>query len=227
MTGRMRPVSTALPLGEKPPGYYGQGRENLIAELPRPLGRVLDVGCGEGGVNEPLRAAGASYVTGIELLPGPAAEASKRYERVEVGDALEALMRLSDEFNTILCYDVLEHLIDPAAVLRRLRELAAVDGHLHVSTPNARHWSLAGDLIVRGTFGYTEMGHRDATHIRWFTRKDMTRLLGQTGWAVERSTSSMSHRLRELRAPLPARVTDGIAGEFFGRVWYVLARPAG
>jgi 2-polyprenyl-3-methyl-5-hydroxy-6-metoxy-1,4-benzoquinol methylase len=225
MTVRIRPVSTVIPLGEKPLGYYGQGRENLIAELPRPLGRVLDVGCGEGGVNGPLRAAGASCVTGIELLPGPAAEAAKRYERVEVGDALEALMRISDEFNTILCYDVLEHLVDPGAVVARLRELVAHGGHLNVSVPNARHWSLAGDLLVRGTFGYTEAGHRDATHIRWFTRKDMKRLLEQNAWAVERSTSSMTHKVRELRVPVPAGVSNGLPGEFFGRVWYLLAKP--
>jgi SAM-dependent methyltransferase len=32
----------------KPAGYYGLERADLVAELPRPLGRVLDVGCGEG-----------------------------------------------------------------------------------------------------------------------------------------------------------------------------------
>jgi 2-polyprenyl-3-methyl-5-hydroxy-6-metoxy-1,4-benzoquinol methylase len=226
MTVRMPPVSEALPLGEKPAGYYGQERESLILELPRPLGRVLDVGCGEGGANGPLRAAGAKEITGIEIQPEPAAKAAKVYERVEVGDAGEALMRISYEFDTILCYDVLEHLVDPAVVLTRLRELVAADGHLHVSTPNARHWSLAGDLIVRGTFGYSGFGHRDATHLRWFTRKDMQQLLGQTGWSVERSTSSMTHRLRELRVKVPPGVSNGLAGEFFGRVWYVLARPA-
>jgi 2-polyprenyl-3-methyl-5-hydroxy-6-metoxy-1,4-benzoquinol methylase len=222
----MRSVPNALLLGKKPPGYYGGARENLIADLPRPLGRVLDVGCGEGGVNGPLRTAGASSVTGIELLAEPAAKAAKRYDHVEVGDASEALMRIADEFDTILCYDVLEHLVDPALVLTRLRELVAADGHLHISTPNARHWSLAGDLIVRGTFGYTEFGHRDATHLRWFTRKDLKQLLAQTGWSIERSTSSMTHRLSELRVKVPPRVSNGIAGEFLGRVWYVLARPA-
>jgi 2-polyprenyl-3-methyl-5-hydroxy-6-metoxy-1,4-benzoquinol methylase len=222
----MPPVTEALPLGEKPAGYYGQERASLILELPRPLGRVLDVGCGEGGANGPLREAGATQVTGIEIQPEPAAKAAEVYERVEVGDAAEALLRVSDEFDTILCYDVLEHLIDPAVVLTRLRELVADHGRLHVSTPNARHWSLAGDLILRGTFGYSEFGHRDATHLRWFTRKDLRHLLGQTGWAVERSTSSMTQRLRELRFNVPSAVSDGLAGEFFGRVWYVLARPA-
>lgn len=226
MSGQNAPVSATLPLGKKPPGYYGQARENLIRALPTPLGRVLDVGCGEGGANEPLRAAGASHVTGVELQPEPAAKAATRYEHLEVGDALEALQRISDEYDTILCYDVLEHLVDPAAVLMRLRELVAVDGRLHVSVPNARHWSLPLDLVVRGTFGYSEFGHRDATHLRWFTKRDLHRLLGQTGWAVERSTSSLASRLEELRVSVPSRVSNGIMGEFFARVLHVLARPA-
>jgi len=54
----------------------------------------------------------------------------------------------------------------------------------------------------------------------------MQRLLGQAGWAVEGSTSSMTHRLRELRFKVPAGVSNGVAGEFFSRVWYLLARPA-
>lgn|SRR5487761_1200154 len=28
----------------KPTGYYGNAREDLVAALPRPLGRVLDIG---------------------------------------------------------------------------------------------------------------------------------------------------------------------------------------
>ena len=70
----MPAVSEALPLGEKPVGYYGQERESLVRELPTPLGRVLDVGCGEGGANAPLRAAGATEITGVEIQPVPAAK---------------------------------------------------------------------------------------------------------------------------------------------------------
>jgi 2-polyprenyl-3-methyl-5-hydroxy-6-metoxy-1,4-benzoquinol methylase len=223
----MASLMATLPLGEKPAGYYGQGRANVIGELPTPLGRVLDVGCGEGGANPHLRAAGATFIAGVELLAEPAAKAVDHYEHVEVGDALDALRRISDEFDTILCYDVLEHLVDPATVLTRLRELIAPAGRLHVSVPNARHWSLVRDLVLGGTFGYSEFGHRDSTHLRWFTRNDMRQLLEQTGWQVERSTSSMSHRLRELRVgAFPMRLANGIGGEFFGRAWYIIGRPA-
>ena len=68
---------------------------------------------------------------------------------------------------------MLEHLVDPSAVLEELREKAAPGAHLHISIPNARHFSLLSDLVLRGTFGYTDWGHRDATHLRWFTRASL------------------------------------------------------
>jgi len=215
-----------IPLGPKPVDYYGQPRVNLIDELPRPLGRVLDVGCGEGGAGDQLRAAGAESITGIEIMPGPAAEAEKRYDQVEVGDALEALDRLDGLFDTILCYDVLEHLVDPVALARGLRGVSRRHGRLHVSVPNARHFSLLRDLVVRGTFGYTEWGHRDATHLRWFTRRDIVALLEETGWSVRSTTPSAAHKLQELGLPAPPRLV-GAGGEFFAGQWYVLAEANG
>jgi 2-polyprenyl-3-methyl-5-hydroxy-6-metoxy-1,4-benzoquinol methylase len=207
----------------KPPGYYGEARANLIEELPSPVGRVLDVGCGEGAANDPLRARGATRISGVEINPDAAALAAERYDEVEVGDALAAVDRVAGPFDTILCYDVLEHLVDPAALLLRLREVAQPGGRLHVSVPNARHYSLARDLIFRGTFGYTDWGHRDSTHLRWFTRADATRLIEDAEWRVVATVPSALHRLRELNLRAPARVVNGLGGEFFSKSWYLLA----
>jgi SAM-dependent methyltransferase len=216
----------ALSLGSKPAGYYGSGRTEVISELEPPLGRVLDVGCGEGAAADALRARGATWISGIEIMPGPAKVAEERYDEVVVGDALEAAARVSGPFDTTLCYDVLEHLADPMAVLRALRGLAAPGGRLHVSVPNARHFSLVRDLVLRGTFGYTEYGHRDATHLRWFTRRDMFDLLTGSGWQPVSSTPGAIHRIRELRLPLPRRLVYGVGGEFFTQQWFIAAQAA-
>src|SRR4051812_17794280 len=143
-------------------------------------------------------------------MPEPAAVAAERYDEVALGDALEMAGQVSGPFDTILCYDVLEHLVDPAAALRRLRQLALPRGRLHVSVPNARHYSLVCDLVFRGTFGYAEWGHRDATHLRWFTRKDMMRLLESTGWEPELSPPGAIHKIRQLHLPLPRRLVYGL-----------------
>ena len=77
-------VPSRLP---KPPGYYSQSRAELIADLPRPLGNVLDVGCGKGGAAEPLRKAGASSITGIEPNNDAAVRARLVYDEVVIARA--------------------------------------------------------------------------------------------------------------------------------------------
>jgi 2-polyprenyl-3-methyl-5-hydroxy-6-metoxy-1,4-benzoquinol methylase len=219
--------ASGLKLEEKPPGYYGSERDEVISELEPPLGRVLDVGCGEGGAAAALRATGASWISGIEIMPGPAAIAAGRYDEVVVGDALEAISQVNGPFDTILCYDVLEHLVDPGALVQELRGIVVTEGRLHISVPNARHYSLVRDLMLKGTFGYTSFGHRDATHLRWFTRRDMTELLEKRGWRVVSSTPGAIHRIKQLRLPLPRRLVYGIGGEFMTQQWYLLARATG
>jgi 2-polyprenyl-3-methyl-5-hydroxy-6-metoxy-1,4-benzoquinol methylase len=213
-------VPSAIPLdAPKSDNYYELSRSETLAHLPMPFGRVLDVGCAGGGAAAALRDGGATWVTGIELLPEPAGAAAKVYDQVLVGDALTELSRARGPFETILCYDVLEHMYDPLALIRALREVAADGGRLHVSVPNASHVSLLRDLIFRGTFGYQAAGHRDATHVRWFTRRDIVALIGEGGWRVEAVAHSRLHRSRLLH-----RLTRGRSTEYLAGQWYVLAR---
>jgi 2-polyprenyl-3-methyl-5-hydroxy-6-metoxy-1,4-benzoquinol methylase len=211
-----------LDLRSKPGGYYGQDRAELVARLPRPLGRVLDIGCGEGGAAVPLREAGASAIVGIEIVAAAAERARTVYDEVHVGAAEQVVPTLVGRFDTILAYDVLEHLVDPAAVLRAAGAVAAEDARLHVSVPNARHVSLLRDLALRGTFGYGPYGHRDATHLRWFTRKDVAALLEGTGWRV---VEAWPGRLRPA-SRVAAAVTRGLSAELLSYQWAVLAQCA-
>ena len=216
-------MSATIPLDSaKSEGYYALPRVDMLDALPRPLGRVLDVGCGEGASAALLRPGGATFISGIEILPEPAQRARAVLDEVCAGDALECASRVSGPFDTILCYDVLEHIYDPLPVLRALGDLAAPGGRLHVSVPNASHVSLLYDLIVRGTFGYAAFGHRDVTHVRWFTRRDILALIGESGWTVSHAVPSTLHwRSRLLHA-----LTRGRSTEFFAGQWHVLAtRP--
>jgi 2-polyprenyl-3-methyl-5-hydroxy-6-metoxy-1,4-benzoquinol methylase len=203
-------------------GYYANAREDLVAELPRPLGRVLDVGCGEGAVGRLLLAEGATTVTGIEINEQAAARAREALDEVGVGPVEEILPTLAGPWDTICCYDVLEHLVDPGEVLTSLRAAAAPGAHLHISIPNARHISLLADLVVRGTFGYTDWGHRDSTHLRWFTRRDIVTATEGAGWRVVRTSHPGLHRARFLDAITAGRSTEFLVGQ-----WYLLAdRPS-
>jgi 2-polyprenyl-3-methyl-5-hydroxy-6-metoxy-1,4-benzoquinol methylase len=206
--------------GLKPAGYFAQDRAELVRLLPRPLGRVLDVGCGEGGAGAGLRAAGAEWLAGVELDAGAAAVAAAAYDEVATGPVEAKLERLTPPFDTILLYDVVEHLVDPWALLRRLHDVAAPGARVHVSIPNARHWTLLRDLALRGTFGYTAAEHRDVTHVRWFTRRDLVELLDTTGWRV----ASVS--FGELRpvSRVAQRLSRGLSAELLAYQLSALAR---
>jgi 2-polyprenyl-3-methyl-5-hydroxy-6-metoxy-1,4-benzoquinol methylase len=205
-----------VPDAVKPAGYYGNSRSDLIASLPRPLGRVLDVGCGEGGTADPLRRAGADAIVGIEMHPPAAALARLVFDHVVEGAVEHVLDDVEGPFDTILLYDVLEHLVDPLRVLEALRGVAAPGARLHVSVPNARHFSLVRDIVVRGTFGYTQWGHRDETHLRWFTRRDLETAFRMTGWMpVLSSHPALSRRVH--------RLTGGRLAEFTFGQWVSLA----
>jgi len=215
-------VSESLAVGERASSYYEQARPELVALLPPALGRVLDIGCGAGGVGRAIRER-AGHLTGIELDPAAAERAAETYDVIRVGPAEEMLEALEGPFDTVLAYDVLEHLVDPNRVLRRVRELAGPGALLHVSIPNARHWSLVRDLVFRGTFGYTTAGHRDATHLRWLTPSDLRALLAACSFRVERD----GHAPLTRAGRVAERITGGRSAEFLVHQWWALARPAG
>jgi 2-polyprenyl-3-methyl-5-hydroxy-6-metoxy-1,4-benzoquinol methylase len=202
-------------------GYYANAREDIVEALPRPIGSVLDVGCGSGGVGAGLRRAGATELTGIEVVPEQAELARAVYDHVVAAPVEQALEELEGPFDTILCLDVLEHLVDPERVMSDLRRLAAPGARLQVSIPNARHVSLMKDLIFKGTFGYTEWGHRDRTHLRWFTKRDIADAMERNGWAVQRVSHPRLDRSRQLD-----RLTGGRSTEFLVGQWYLLGLRA-
>ena len=215
-------MASAIPSTEKDPEYYGLARLDVLRFLEPPLGRVLDVGCGAGGNAKALRECGATEIVGVEIHEPSAEKAREVLDTVLAGAVEDQLDNLTGTFDTILNYDVLEHLADPHSVVKRLRDIAAPNARLHVSLPNARHWSLMRDLVVRGSFGYTKSGHRDATHLQWFTVADASRMLEDAGWHVERIDHQELHQVSKLAE----RITRGLTAEFLVYQWALLARAA-
>ena len=166
--------------------YGSRGRPEALALLEPPLGEVLDVGCAEGGNAEHLRSRGAGRIAGIELDAAFAEVARTRYDEVLQASVEDELPWPPESFDTVLCYDVLEHLRDPWSALARLRDLVRPGGRVHVALPNARHTSLWMPLVRRGTFAYAPEGILDVTHLRFFARRDAEELIRGAGFDLTR-----------------------------------------
>jgi 2-polyprenyl-3-methyl-5-hydroxy-6-metoxy-1,4-benzoquinol methylase len=210
---------TGLDLVQQRGADYGALRhDSKIALLSEPLGRVLDVGCARGANADVLRARGASHIASIELDEEFAAQARTRYDEVVCGSVPEDLAWEPASFDTILAYDVLEHLVDPWTATKRLAELLRPGGQLHLSLPNARSKKLWLPLILRGTFAYEPEGIMDVTHLRFFTRRDAVAMAEATGLRIDR----VDHPPPETwKRRIAYRL--GLA-EFLTIQWFALAR---
>jgi O-antigen biosynthesis protein len=159
---------------------------NLVVDLVPEGAAVLEFGCATGYMSDVLVRRRGSRVTGIELDPDAAAEAEAYCERVIVGDAetLDLDEQLGDErFDAVLFADVLEHLRDPAALLRRVQPFVAEGGAVIASIPNIAHVSVRLALLA-GEFRYRELGLLDDTHVRFFTRESIVDLFESSGFVV-------------------------------------------
>lgn len=206
-----------------PPEYFTNTRPEVTCYLPRVGSLVLDVGCGQGFASASLRDRGAQHITGIEYDLAAADLARQRLDEVHQGDVGKILPTLPPgQFDLILAYDVLEHLVDPYEALSGLRRVCRPDGQLHVSVPNARSLFLLRNLIVKGTFGYDPNGGIcDATHLRWFTRRDMASALVAAGWSVDVVNYRLGFWGRVADTATLTLMRDFIVGQY-----YFLASPA-
>jgi 2-polyprenyl-3-methyl-5-hydroxy-6-metoxy-1,4-benzoquinol methylase len=140
--------------------------------------RVLELGPATGYMSRAFVERGCSVVC-VELDPEMAERAAEHCERVIVGDldTLDWDAELGDDrFDVIVAADVLEHLKDPLHVLTVLRERLTEDGYFVVSLPNIAHGSVRLALLG-GHFDYREIGLLDSTHLHFFTRESIGRML--------------------------------------------------
>ena len=155
-----------------------------------------------------LRRVPASAATVLELGPGPGAMTRvlrERGHRITVVEndpqALEVLTTLDVEivsgnlegsdwrdalagrrFDVVLACDVLEHLRRPEDVLQHLGEFMAPMGQLVISVPNIAYAGVLASMRG-GIFDYADKGQLDRTHVRFFTKRSMEKMLLDSGWA--------------------------------------------
>lgn len=169
------------------PGYFSDAKPAFLELIDARRLRVLDLGCGGGHNGALLKRAGAREVVGVELDAGAAAQARKRLDAVVQGDLAHLdLAQLGDEpFDVILASDVLEHLADPEAVLARALTRLRPGGAVVVSLPNVAHVVVFANLLMK-RWPRRSSGIFDRTHLRFFAKRDMVRLLEGAGLRVLR-----------------------------------------
>lgn len=180
---------------------YVGARPDVLRLVPQSARAVLDVGCSVGELGSAIRAQNPeATVVGIELDREMAAIAKGRLHHVHLADlnAVDPISVVgSDHFDCIILADILEHLVDPWAVLRALVTSLRTDGKVIASIPNVRHIDTVFHLVFCKYWPYRDRGIHDRTHLRFFARRNIVELFEQAGLGIE----SVERNLRIFEKP--------------------------
>ena len=157
------------------------GAHQLIARAVPVGATVLDVGCAEGHLGSMLAEKGC-IVDGLDRVDRvPLARRCKYRNRFDIDLNGSRLPSGADrKYDVIVCGDVLEHLVDPKAVLAVLTTHVMPQGLAIVSVPNVAHLSVRLNLLL-GRFDYAPSGILDATHLHLYTVRSARRLMEAAG----------------------------------------------
>jgi len=141
---------------------------------------VLDIGCAGGYIGAQLAQAGCT-VDGIDLdslEPGN----RKAYRKFWKADVEK--LSVKGKYDVVILADILEHLREPGALLKKLGANLKAGGHLVVSIPNVANWKTRLHLLS-GNWRYRETGILDRTHLKFYTRASARALLESNGYKIE------------------------------------------
>jgi len=148
---------------------------------------VLDVGCGGGILSESMAQKGA-VVTGIDLgekalkvaqLHSLESDVSVDYRLITVE---QLAIEVPNSFDVVTCLEMLEHVPDPASVVRSCAHLVKPGGHVFFSTinrnPKAYLFAVVGaeyvlNMLPRGTHDYAKF-IKPSELVAWVRYSDLS-----------------------------------------------------
>ncbi|MDM5299851.1 class I SAM-dependent methyltransferase [Bacillus pumilus] len=188
---------------QKTDQYYHGANPVIVNRIHDEWTSILDIGCGTGKLGKALKQKGRT-ICGIESFEEAAKQAEQELDHVLCGNIEQMdLPYHHAQFDCIIFGDVLEHLLDPWAVLQKVKPFLKNEGTILSSIPNIGHISTVLELLA-GRFSYTDAGLMDQTHLRFFTLHEIHALFHSAGFRIrEVETIRVQH-------PSYAKVTSDL-----------------
>jgi 2-polyprenyl-3-methyl-5-hydroxy-6-metoxy-1,4-benzoquinol methylase len=172
---------------QKDEHYFANQRHEMLEFLPSTAKRILDVGCGEGNFASLVKQHNQAEVWGIELDVHASNLAKTKLHKVFCGTAEDCLKDLPENyFDVIYFNDVLEHLIDPYTLIKKIQSKLSSQGMVIASIPHVKYFRVLNQLLFQGEWKYEDTGVLDKTHLRFFTKKSMVRMFEEGGFKVDK-----------------------------------------
>ncbi|QLC22672.1 methionine biosynthesis protein MetW [Parasphingopyxis sp. CP4] len=169
----------------------------IIADHLPEGARVLDIGCGDGGLMAAIRETKSADARGLELDATNVAQAMAKGLSVVQGDADTDLADYPDSaFDYAILSQTLQTTRAPDAILTELLRIAP---RAFVSFPNFAYWRVRANLMFGGRMpvtGALPLSWYATENIHHVTIDDFRALIGQQGIAVEQAWYLSGNRQR-------------------------------
>lgn len=160
-----------------------------VASAVRPGARLLDAGCGSGKMAVPLARAGYGVV-GMDLVKEGLMEMRGKADAEPVAGDVRSLPFREGSFDAVVCYDVLQHLLEPErrAAVDELRRVLVPGGYVFIEAFGR------GDMRYGGTAVEPHTFRRESGIIyHYFSEEEMACLL--SGFAGVRVKSTATRKV--------------------------------
>ena len=169
--------------------YSTRARNELLVFMKddrnKPI-EVLELGCSMGATLSRIkRMWPKAGVHGVEYVDTVARIAASMNDVIQGDVENMEIPYKQEQFDYIICADVLEHLRDPEGTIKRFMPYIKKGGHFIISLPNVRHFSVCLSLALLGRFDYADEGILDSTHLRFFTLGTAQEMIERTGLKIE------------------------------------------
>lgn len=171
-------------------------RANYINERAQLANKkVIDVGCGGGILSEALAEFGAQ-VKGIDMGEAPLSVARLHLEESQLNIDYERItaediaIREAGQYDVVTCLEMLEHVPDPASVIKACMTLVKPGGHVFFSTinrnPKSYLFAIIGaeyilNLLPKGTHDYKKfIQPAELSHYARQANLDVIHMTGMT-----------------------------------------------
>ena len=123
-------------------------------------------------------------VTGVDVneIAG-VAERTDAFYKADLNEGIPP--EVGTGFDIVLAADVLEHLVNPGLLMKQVRDVLSPEGTAMFCVPNIAHWYPRFRSTL-GMFDYDQRGILDSTHLRFFTRRSIRKLIERQGFAIRR-----------------------------------------
>ncbi len=172
---------------------------------------VLDVGCACGDFGELVNRNKKCNIYGLEydvesLNIATKTNAYQIVHHIDLNIFDESKFETyNNYFDSIVMLDVLEHILNPEEVIKKLKNFLKKDGFFIISLPNVAFCDIKVGLL-KNNFTYSDTGILDKTHLKFYTHKSISNMMTDLNLEITNCLAKVSYYSNDKSKSIPNSV---------------------